>query len=283
MLAIYFEMDERPEIQRPKRPHPISLSVCSLVMKRITEGVAAPASSFGTGFLWRHSNQVFVFTNWHNLTGINPETNKMIGSFLPTHVQIGVKVIVQDDLIATQQRMIPLYSSGKPDWIEHPERRKVDCVALDITKWFSDREFAQALNDCDLEWPLMPSVGMDAYVVGFPHGLDGPLYTPIWKRASIASEPIEGDQREPFFFVDTASRPGMSGSPVIIRQAPFFAPEGGIGVSADGIPGVVENFCGIYSGRIGDDGLGVQLGRVWKIRNQKAILENGVAGLHPDN
>ena len=276
-------MSDINESPKRRRPHPISLSVCSLVMQRIDGDEIIPAQSFATGFLWRHLDRILVFTNWHNLTGINPETNKMLGSFRPTHVRIGAKVFLNDDYIATQSRTIPLYANGQALWIEHPERSKVDCVAIDIMPWFADVKFVQVLNECNLEWSLTPSVGMDAFIVGFPEGLDGPVYTPIWKRASVASEPIEGGTPEPIFLVDTASRPGMSGSPVIIRQSPFFAPEGGIGISADGIAGFVENLCGIYSGRIGDDGLGVQLGRVWKIRNQKAILESGVAGIHPDD
>jgi hypothetical protein len=57
---------------------------------------------------------------------------------------------------------------------------------------------------------------MDVFVLGYPFG-PGKTGLPVWKRGSIASEPDLVPQVENYLLVDTASRPGMSGSPVILR------------------------------------------------------------------
>lgn len=101
--------------------------------------------------------------------------------------------------------------------------------------------------------------------MGFPFGRKaGNL--PIWKRAYVASEPeYEIEKDMPFFYVDTASRKGMSGSPVVIKKRKsvilFSKSEGKSSM-------YFTKFIGIYSGRIGvySNGYGedVQLGKVWK-------------------
>lgn len=65
--------------------------------------------------------------------------------------------------------------------------------------------------------------------------------------------------------IDTATRAGLSGSPVIMQRVGIHGGTGGV-LSADTIFGRIRNFVGIYSGRIGDDELKAQLGIVWKAR-----------------
>lgn len=103
-------------------------------------------------------------------------------------------------------------------------------------------------------------VGSDVFILGYPFGITGGEKLPIWKRASIASEPAIDLDGLPKIFVDTASRPGMSGSPVILkqrRQATI--------IQGNLISRYSMRFIGIYSGRIGsNDQLQAQLGIVWK-------------------
>jgi hypothetical protein len=63
--------------------------------------------------------------------------------------------------------------------------------------------------------------------------------------------------------IDTATRPGLSGSPVIMQRVGIHGATGGV-ITADTIFGRIRKFVGIYSGRIGEDEFKAQLGVVWK-------------------
>jgi hypothetical protein len=54
--------------------------------------------------------------------------------------------------------------------------------------------------------PMQVSIGSDAFILGYPFGINVSTL-PIWKRASIASEPGVAVGGQPCFYVDTASRP----------------------------------------------------------------------------
>ena len=102
-------------------------------------------------------------------------------------------------------------------------------------------------------------MGDDVFVIGFPLDNKPTGHFPIWKRASVASEmdvPLNG---LPAFLIDTATRPGMSGSPVKHR-VPLFH------FHADGSAQrkIADEFIGIYSGRyVGEQEVEAQVGVVW--------------------
>ena len=100
----------------------------------------------------------------------------------------------------------------------------------------------------------------------YPRGLDGGNELAIWKRASIASEPKHDIDGLPKLLIDTATRQGMSGSPVIVRRRGMTVPRGVQRVpgklTGQELIGESDTFLGVYSGRIGDDPMGVQLGIV---------------------
>jgi hypothetical protein len=87
----------------------------------------------GTGFTWNCGGNLFLITNWHNVTGINPRT----GKHLSCHAMLGATLYSVNDL---------------------PQAS------------------------------MMVAVGMDAFILGYPRGIGAGIF-PIWKRASIASEP----------------------------------------------------------------------------------------------
>jgi hypothetical protein len=124
-------------------------------------------------------------------------------------------------------------------------------------------------------------VGDDVFVLGFPLGLHGGGPFPIWKRASIASEPEIDLDGLPKLLIDTATRKGMSGSPVIAVRRGLTNPRGTSGFSDATIIGMAETFLGIYSGRVDDDPLGAQIGIVWKASVVEEIISAGVTGKTP--
>lgn len=101
---------------------------------------------------------------------------------------------------------------------------------------------------------------------------------PVWKQGSFASEPyLAPDHDQLYLIVDSASRPGMSGSPVIQRVH-------GIVEFEDGQHGRIRNgdgamsFVGVYSGRFHTkNAVDAQLGRVWPRRLVEEIVTNAMA------
>jgi hypothetical protein len=98
------------------------------------------------------------------------------------------------------------------------------------------------------------------FILGYPFKLDPPAY-PVWKRGSIASEPQLAPITTNYMLVDTASRPGMSGAPVIRRSWSNHMVEPGLMAMVD-TP--LNKFIGIYSGRLPTEHPSeAQIGLVW--------------------
>lgn len=124
---------------------------------------------------------------------------------------------------------------------------------------------ATSVFTCNPETQLQGSGALIAF------GADPPSF-PVWKRGSIASEPHLASITTDYFIVDTASRPGMSGAPVIRRSWGFHILDDGNNLG--GVP-FATRFVGIYSGRLHTDDPGdAQIGMVWPGR----IIEEIIAG-----
>jgi hypothetical protein len=103
-------------------------------------------------------------------------------------------------------------------------------------------------------------IGMDVFILGYPFG-SGPPGFPVWKRGSIASEPDLVKITTGYYLVDTASRPGMSGSPVILRSRGNHVMESNNFIATT--DGAIDRVIGIYSGRKVDAPGEAQIGMVW--------------------
>src|SRR5271166_1453973 len=114
---------------------------------------------------------------------------------------------------------------------------------------------------------------MDVFIIGYPFTVSPPAY-PVWKRGSIASEPDLVRMTTGYYLVDTASRPGMSGSPVILRSWTNNFVEGGMRALSD-TP--ATNFIGVYSGRLRTtDPTDAQIGMVWPASDIEDIIVGNV-------
>jgi hypothetical protein len=122
------------------------------------------------------------------------------------------------------------------------------------------------------------------FILGYPRGLTKQGILPIWKRATIASEPlIDLEGGVPAMLVDSVTREGMSGSPVLYF-GPFVTNSGGEQVKtvnysssmSVGQPWLV----GVYAGRDGVTGeeQDMAVGRVWHRRLLDEILHDRMLG-----
>jgi hypothetical protein len=164
----------------------------------------------------------------------------------------------------------PLSTQTGRRWLEHPEHgRKIDVVALPLTNVDSTDIYP---HDPWAEGPdVAAHVTEGVSIVGFPFGITGGGFLPIWTRGFIATEPMINFNDLPLFLIDSRTRQGQSGSPVL------FFNNGGSVAMRDGsthfFSGPVEKFLGVYSGRINAQS---DLGFVWKASGVRDIIERGV-------
>jgi len=236
--------------------------------------------STGTGFIYEHNEEFFIITNGHNVTRTNPEqTTRLTDSAaFPIKIKSKAKLISKDNpnaLILSEFFHVDLYKDEDytiPTWFVHPDKGYiVDVIAIPLEKKITIPAHVQLfpINKFKFDTEFYPIIADDVFILGYPFDLTGNLELPIWKRGTIATEPSLNLNGLPRIYVDTATRSGMSGSPVIMQRKGFHSLEGGVPGSE--IIGTISNFVGVYSGRIGaTDEFKAQLGIIWK---EKVILE----------
>ncbi len=146
----------------------------------------------------------------------------------------------------------------------------IDVVAL------SDSEVSVQLPADLLTHKIEHTVGDDLFLLGFPAGVTDYTLQPIWKRATIATEPRLGWNKQKQFLVDSASRKGMSGGAAL-----YFSKMGQLPVSLGSSVMILQPLHilhGIYVGRIGDSEFEAQVGVVWKKEIIDEIIDSGVPG-----
>lgn len=227
--------------------------------------------SVATAFIWEADQSHWLITNWHNVSGRNPITGKHLSStaaepnilrvWFNTRGQLGKKhakdIAIRDE-------------SNKPLWLVHPKHRQlIDVIAIRIQNDSTIEMYAvNRLSTMDLRI----QIGVDVFILGFPFGI-GLAGLPTWKRGSIASEPELAGHTQLHFFIDAASRPGMSGSPVIRRSwGTHLLADGGTVVDGS----AATKFVGIYSGRLmSSDPFDAQLGYTWPATVIAEIIAGG--------
>ncbi len=137
------------------------------------------------------------------------------------------------------QREISLYGpNGDSIWYVHPQfqKKRIDVVAIPLDSAINDDPEIglYPINSLRSDVDLQMAIGMDVFVLGYPFGFSPPGL-PIWKRGSVASEPDIVHLADGFLLIDTASRPGMSGAPVIRRSWGAHTLAGG-GTSSNSTP-----------------------------------------------
>jgi hypothetical protein len=225
----------------------------------------------GTAFIWGLNGSHWLITNWHNVSGRDPNTGKHLSPTAAEPNKLRVWFNVKGLLGNKIAKEIDIRNANNsPLWLVHPKHKnKVDVVAVAIQNYADvDMYPINTLSQMD----LVVQIGIDVFILGFPFGI-GPGGFPIWKRGSIASEPELAGVTQLHIFIDTASRPGMSGSPVIRRSWNTHSLANG-GTVMNGAAGT--KFVGVYSGRLASsDPLDAQLGLTWPASLVPEIVSGG--------
>lgn len=218
--------------------------------------------SVATGFFHRvvvnDQPATCLVTNWHVLAGRNSDNPALVlhrTGALPN--RLSARLVLNDqfasylslppDVVHMQEFSISLYrNDGKAGWHQHPTlKNKID-VALIIMPDMSSKFISVNIDEIATANDMAISIGLDLFVLGYPLGFSHFIDTPIWKRASIASEPhLEGSDAHRRVIVDATTRSGMSGSPVVARAYTHYLTESGeVKCSPH-----ASRFIGIYASR----------------------------------
>jgi hypothetical protein len=220
-----------------------------------------------TGFVVADANGQYLITNWHVVAGRNPITGANLDRSGAWPDEIAIVHNVVGRLGHWQPRIEPLRDDeGAALWYEHPiHGRAVDVVALPLTNLDDVEIYAHELSGAADEFALGVSQGLS--IVGFPFGMTGGGAFAIWVQGTIATEPEVDFDGLPCFLIDSRTRSGQSGSPVL------FYSSGGMVPMADGsaalFAGEVRKLVGVYSGRINEQS---DLGIVWKTAALSEII-----------
>jgi len=264
-------------------PEPISVSPYSratahIEMVRVNDTGEIIARSSATGFHWEQDGFLYLFTNWHVVTGINPQTGTNIGSFYPNGIR--VRHFCEATADSDQKSSLHYMAANEysfdldPDdpiegWLCHPRGKEVDVVALRIS-WETETDFAPVcLNLTEIDLDFGAEVGEEVFIVGYPEGKSFERRLPLWKRGTIATDISLNQAGQPQYYVDTLGNSGLSGSPVLHKKE--------LSLIGD-CSGRIKrrySFAGIYAGRLGEAGLGSQVGRVFKPQTIYEVLDQG--------
>lgn len=205
--------------------------------------------SEATGFVWKRHDRLYLITNWHVASATDFFTGHLLlkGGSRPNKFRCAFIINVgryDRELIELPVRD----ENDDPLWLIHTtqERHSVDIVALPLDgSAFRKQAAVLPINDI-APARLAIGVGMDVFILGYPFGPAPPSF-PIWKRGSIASEPDLVKLTGGRYLIDSATRPGMSGAPVILRSWNNHVTESDAFVATT--EGPIDQIIGVYSGR----------------------------------
>jgi hypothetical protein len=228
-----------------------------------------------TGFVVTHDDVNYLVTNFHIVSGRRPNdlTATHPSGAWPDRIEVAQNAAgnIGRWLLLAE----PLYDeSGAPRWLEHPiHSHRADVVALPLL-----RQEGIDLFPHDPWAPLRMAMPMATplSIVGFPFGQTGGGAFALWVQGFVASEPAIDFDGLPVLLIDSRTRPGQSGSPVLNYNSGGSVPHIGGGTAI--FSGEVTDFVGVYSGRINEQS---DLGFVWKAAAVREIIEGGVLASVP--
>lgn len=257
-----------PSSFRSVRVDPFSASTICL---KICSGNAVLGSA--TGFFLSSGSRTYLISNWHVFAGRDRYSGQCLDEAgrEPTHFEIspswrkGVYATfdgpLADQIRKAEELATKMFrhkielrdADGRNIWFQHASLgQKADVAGILLAEGLLTRtQWLAANHITDTLGPV--AVGMDLFVVGYIDAVNSENSTPIWKRATVASEPDAAINGEKCFLVDCRTQKGMSGSPVFHRSRIV-----GNSIVWDEKKVAVKHteFVGIYSGRHKDVKIG---------------------------
>jgi hypothetical protein len=281
--------------------------------------------SFGSGVIYEKDGAHFITTAWHNLSGrhsytLSPLSTRTLAT--PNNVVVTYAQFLSGEVSGWTRLsfVLTLEKDGGAAYMIHPERwPRVDVALLpiDLTATYTMevnvpgepqqnigitlrqdggpcKTNVQAIQQCLGTYGRVGAppenlihAGDELFILGYPRGITDHSAEPIWKRATVASDPHRGWDGQSKFLVDCASREGMSGAPVISYNKRGNVRVGGTTYVGSGPAAALQ---GIYVGRLIDPGtkdedrlFEAQIGTVWKASVIDEIIEGNLFDVRSDD
>lgn len=224
-----------------------------------------------------HQGHKYIVTNWHVVSGRNLISKQPLNKegAIPNKLIVRYKKFLDVANFEWCEDEINLVDDdGNKMWYEHPRYgNKVDVAVIPLELYPKYQNCKECFNQ-DTRYEL--DVTDNVFVLGFPLGYtvkskDEPHA--VWTSGVVASDPslnlIVNNEEVPAFLIDSKTRQGQSGSPVIYysgKGIDLHPAHGGFRMWGSSFMKEV----GIYSGRISGDS---DLGYVWKWSIIKEIVD----------
>lgn len=236
--------------------------------------------STATGYFYGRNGSTWLVSNWHVFAGRDPRTGQPRSKTAATPDTVEFWVPREIDVTTGHYEWDSIHhplidGNDSPLWKQHPiSGQDVDVAILPLGP--SSNLIDLGLNtQKDVFDALTVNMGEEIFILGYPLGIEGVGKFPLWKRGSIATFPTADIYGRPAFLVDTATREGMSGAPVIFPEKQIFQMNYGGMRIGNGRYRII----GTYSGRFeSTDELGASLGVVWRAELIDQIVEGGRPG-----
>jgi Trypsin-like peptidase domain len=246
----------------------------SLATTKLRTSSNGKAVGCGTGFFYRRNGELFIVSNWHVLSGRHPDTGQPLNEAAPAEaLEFDLSDYSTGKLQRNSYKIDLFEKDGSARWAQHKKGQQVDVGVLHVPKDIA----VEQINSAELSNSVLPiRIGQDVFILGYPMGIEAQFGFPIWKRGSIASEPNFHLQEDEVILIDTATREGMSGAPVVaVSHDPFRTEDGGVKT------GNAAKLVGVYSGRIGSNEHNqIQLGRCWKAALIDEIIDHDITATY---
>ncbi len=146
--------------------------------------------------------------------------------------------------------VIHLYhNNGSKKWLEHPNGREIDVVAVRLPSDICERFVVKAVQEThSIPNNVLLSPGEDLIVIGFPLGFyDEVNNLPVVRNAALSSAHNVAFEAKPYFLVDSRLHSGSSGSPVWTKPRDQLCTTDGSVFAGTAGPGGYFFFAGIFS------------------------------------
>lgn len=243
-----------------------TLSACSFFTEIYFNDIKL---SSATSFAFSYKGQAFLVTNYHVAFGKNPHSQSVLNQYgaIPNKIVFyyyadNNELMSQTIRFAEYENPFGFFTSEKGEILDIAVLKLNDFNGICINE---AHKYNTRLTYDDKSLKVTDEL----FVLGYPNGIDV-KYTPIWKRSTIATEPQINVGGLPVFYIDSTTRQGMSGAPVIRYNS----------TGADISRGIIQlsnhesfQLVGLYSGRdfAGQD-YEAQLGRVWRKEQIEKII-----------